>query len=88
MAEYTGYCKNGQNWKSAIKLIKINNLVTSSSLSYVFSIVWEYKVPLEFWIFQQNVDFFALLGFGPKKPKNGQKCTFYEEKLNSEGTFT
>ena len=59
-----------------------------NSLSYVSLKVGENKVPLEFWFSQSNVDFFALLYFSPKKPKNGRKCTFCKENENSEGTFT
>ena len=47
-AKYTCYCKNGQNGKSAIKLIKIYILMLLKSLSFIFLKVGENKVPLEF----------------------------------------
>ena len=47
-AKYTCFCKNGQNGKSAIKLIKFNILMLLKSLSYIFLKVGENKVPLEF----------------------------------------
>ena len=49
MAKYTDYCENRQNWKSAIKLVWINILISLKLLYFIFFNVWENKVPLEFW---------------------------------------
>ena len=46
-AKYTCFCKNDQNGKSAIKLIKINILMILKSLSYIYFKIGENKVPLE-----------------------------------------
>ena len=48
IAKYTSYCKNGQNLKSAIKLIKIGILMLLNILYYIILKVGENKVLLEF----------------------------------------
>ena len=47
ITKYTGYCKNGQHGKSAIKLIKINILMLFKNLYYIYLNVGENKMPLE-----------------------------------------
>ena len=48
VSKYTNYCKNGNNGKSAINLIKINIVMFFKSIYYIILKVEEYKVPLEF----------------------------------------
>ena len=83
MAQNTDYCEERQNWKSAISLVKIIIIIISKIISCIFLKVWENKVPLEFRFSLQKVVVLVLLGFSPKKSKNGQKCTFlFKKKKN------
>ena len=61
IAKYTSYCKNYQNLKSAIKLIKIGILMLLKIQYYIILKVGENNMPLEF-RFSFFV-LFALLGF-------------------------
>ena len=80
--------ENCQKIKNAINPFKINFLIFFKSLYHIFFKVGENKVSSEFWFFNWKVDFLALFGFLPKKPKYGQNHTFYLKKCQFEGTFT
>ena len=85
--KYTCYCKNGQNVKSVIKLIKINILMLFKSLCYIFLKVGENKVPLEFRFSLKKVDCLHFYVFILKKTKYGLMCTFYLVNFNSNSNL-